>query len=305
MPSFEQLLKEKNNRLESVPLSLQSVVEKQQSEVVNQILSKLSRLKTINGQIKIDAANIRMITEISDELKKVFLNDEYLQAVKEFSKEFEIQASLNSKLIEKGFGSIDSPVASEIYIQTAKRNAIEALIGSPIDTQFIKPIQSLLENAVVNGSHVNETMEAIQTFVKGAASTEGVNSGKILKYTKQITNDSFAIADRSYTSIVSDYLGNDWFYFAGSEVDQTRCFCHKRVGNYFHHKEIESWGNGDNLGECETKSGKWAGMIQGTNSSTIYSYLGGYNCMHSLMPVSEAIVPESDIERTRNLGYIN
>jgi hypothetical protein len=299
MPSFESLLKEKNERLESIPLELQTVVEKQQKKVLNDVISKLSKLKTINGQYKIDAQNIRIIAEISDDLKKVFLNDEYLKAVKDFSKEFEVQATLNSKLIDKGFGETANPVASEIYIQTAKKNAVDALIGSPVDSQFIKPIQGLLEQAVVNGATVNETISSIQSFVEGSN-----KDGKILKYVKQITNDSFAIADRSYTSIVSDYLDNEWFYYAGSEVNNTRCFCAERVGNFYHYKEIESWGNGENIGECNIGGGKWAGQIPGTNSSTIYSYLGGYQCMHSLMPVSEAIVPESDIERARSLGYI-
>lgn len=300
MPSFESLLKEKNERLESIPLELQTIVEKQQREVLNGILSKLSRLTTVNGQYKIDAKNIKIIAEISDELKKVLLNDEYLKAVRDFSKEFEIQATLNSKLIDKGFGETANPVASEIYIQTAKRNAVDALVGSPVDSQFIKPIQGLLENAVVNGATVNETIDSIRTFVEGGNGAEG----KILKYAKQITNDTFAIADRSYTSIVSDYLSNDWFYYAGSEVENTRCFCAERVGNYYHYKEIESWANGENLGDCNIGGGKWAGQIPGTNSSTIYSYLGGYQCMHSLIPVSEAIVLDSDIERAKNLGFI-
>lgn len=301
MPSFEALLREKNDRLDKIPLALQTVVEKQQKEVLNNILSKLSRLTTVNGQYKIDAANIRVISEISDELKSVLLNDEYLKAVREFSKEFEIQARLNSRIIEKGVGEIDSPVASEVYIQTAKRNAVDALVGSPIDANFIKPIQGLLEQAVISGASVNETISSIRTFVEGGNGAEG----KIIKYAKQITNDSFAIADRSYTSIVSDYLGNDWFYYAGTEVENTRCFCKERVGRYFHYKEIESWGNGENIGSCNIGGGKWAGMIPGTNSATIYSYLGGYQCLHSLMPVSEAVVPEEDIERARDLGYIN
>lgn len=300
MASFESLLKEKNERLESIPLELQTIVEKQQREVLNGILSKLSRLTTVNGQYKIDSENIKIIAEISDELKKVLLNDEYLKAVKDFSKEFEVQATLNNKLIDKGFGETANPVASEIYIQTAKRNAVDALVGSPVDSQFIKPIQGLLEKAVVNGATVNETIDSIRTFVEGGNGAEG----KILKYAKQITNDTFAIADRSYTSIVSDYLSNDWFYYAGSEVENTRCFCAERVGNYYHYKEIESWANGENLGDCNIGGGKWAGQIPGTNSSTIYSYLGGYQCMHSLIPVSEAIVPDSDIERAKNLGFI-
>lgn len=297
MPSFESLLKEKNDRLSAIPLTLQTTVEKQQSQVLNDILAKLSRLATINGQFKIEASNIRLVSEITDELKGVFLNADYLKAVTEFASEFEIQANLNSDLIQKGFKDVTNPVASELYIQQAKKNAIETLSDSRM---LSTPVQKILENSVINGATINDTIDSLRNFVEG----EGDAEGKILKYVKGISNDSFAIADRSYTSIVSESLGNDWFYYNGSEVDHTRCFCHKRVGNYYHYKEIESWGNGENLGECDLGDGTWAGEIQGTDSATIYSYLGGYGCLHSLIPVSEAVVPESDMERTRNLGYI-
>jgi len=300
MPSFEAILKEKNARLESIPLELQTVVQKQEKKVLRDIIAQLNKLTTVNGQIKIDSANIRVITEITDELKSILLNDDYLKAVKSFASEFEIQAGLNDDLIKKGFGAFESPVASELYIQTAKRSAVDALVGAPIDANFIKPIQGLLENAVVNGASINETMDSISLFIEGNPEVDG----KIIKYAKQITNDSFAIADRSYTSILSDSLDNEWFYYAGSEVSKTRCFCQQRVGNYYHYKEIEAWGNGENLGDCNTGDGTWQGQIQGTNSATIYSYLGGYNCMHSLIPVSEASVPDSDIERAKSLGYL-
>lgn len=301
MPSFEALIKEKSDRLEQIPLKLQTVVEKQQNKVLNDILSKLYKLETKDGEYLISSKNIRLISEISDELKSVFLNKDYLESTKEFASEFEKQAVFNQKLIEKGFGETISPVASEIYIQTAKKNAIESLIGSPIDKEFIKPIQSILETAVVNGASINDTMDSIATFVKGS---DG-NDSKILKYAKQISNDSFAISDASYTSIISDYLDAEWFYYSGSEVDKTRCFCHERVGNYYHYKEIESWGNGENLGKCDLGGGEWAGEIPGTNAQTIYSYRGGYNCMHFFVPVSEFMIPDSDLERARNLGYID
>lgn len=301
MPTFDELLKEKNNRLEQIPIALQTVVEKQQKQVLNEVLSQLDKLEKINGQIKINSANLKVISNISDELKTIFINDDYLKAVREFAKEFDTQAELNNKIIEKGFGVIDTPIASQTYLDIAKKNAINALVGSPADSNFIKPVQSILENAVINGSSINDTIDNLRNFVEGNPEGES----KILKYAKQITNDSFAIADRSYTSIVSDSLGNDWFYYAGSEVNHTRCFCKERVGNYFHYKEIESWGRGENLGDCNVGDGTWSGEIGGTNESTIYSFLGGYNCLHSLMPVSEAVVSESDIERARSLGYID
>ena len=300
MPSFEALVKEKSTRLEEIPLELQTFAQKQEKKILKDIISQLDKLEKVNGQIKINNANLRAIADISDELKTIFVNKDYLKAVKQFASEFDTQATVNNKLFEKGFGSVDVPLASKEYIDIAKQNAVDALAGEPYKTITVKPIQGILENAVVNGANITDTINSLETFILGDEETVG----QIGKYLKQITNDSFAIADRSYTSIVSEDLGNDWFYFSGTVVKNTRCFCEQRVGNYYHYKEIESWGNGENLGSCDIGGGVWAGEIDGTNESTIYSYLGGYNCLHSLIPVSEFVVPESDKERARNLGYI-
>ncbi len=300
MPSFEDLIKQKSKRLEDIPLELQTLAEKQQGKILNEIIAKLDKLEKVNGQIKISSKNLRAIADISDDLKSIFVNKDYLKAVSEFAKEFDVQAGVNDNLIKKGFGAVETPLASKSYLDIAKRNAVDALAGEPYVNISVKPIQSILENAVVNGANINDTIDSLRLFIEGDEGT----ASQILKYTKQITNDSFAIADRSYTSIVSEELDNDWFYFSGTVVKNTRCFCEQRVGNYYHYKEIESWGRGENLGTCDTGDGTWGGEIDGTNESTIYSYLGGYNCLHSLIPVSEAIVPDSDLERARSLGYI-
>lgn len=300
MSKLFDLIKEKNERLNSIPLKMQTAAEKQQRVVFNDIVKKLSQLDTDGDIIRINSKNLKLINEILDELKSVLLNDEYKKTVQAFVKQFDVQAKLNDKIIKAGLGETANPMATKTYLNNAKKNAVQSLLGSPLDTEFVKPVAKLLESAVVNGATINETIDNIRTFVEG----DKKNDGKILKYVKQITHDSFAVADRSYTSIVSDYLDADWFYYAGTEVEATRCFCHERVDRYFHYKEIESWADGENLGDCNIGGGKWSGMIPGTNARTIYSYLGGYGCLHSLMPVSEAIVPKKDIQRAIDLGFI-
>jgi hypothetical protein len=296
MASLEQLIKEKSKRLNDIPLSLQTTVIKQQKEVLDEILFLIGDLDVKNGQFVISKQNIKTIEKISDDLKKVFLNDEYLKSVKEFAKEFDVQAKINNNLIKTGFGEVVTPIASAAYIEAAKRSAVSTLLNA---SEFVAPIQSMLETAVVNGASLKETIASVRTFAEG---NDKVDS-KVLSYVKQISNDSFAVADRSYTSIISDFLESEWFYYAGGEKATTRCFCEARVGKNFYYKEIESWGDGENLGECNTGGGRWGGMIEGTNSATIYSYLGGYNCMHSLIPISEALISDEDKERAKKFGY--
>jgi hypothetical protein len=300
MADFTKLLKEKNKRLNDIPAEFLTVVEKQQKVILNDIINQLSSLTTVDGKIKINGSNLKEVVKISDELKSIFLNDEYLKAVKEFTGEFVTQANLNDKLIKAGFGEIAESPAAKIYIDIAKKNAINALTTNGIELNYISPLQSILEASVVNGASLSETIASIKLFVDGG---EGEVS-KILKYASTIANESFVIADRSYTSIIADYLDSEWFYYSGDEIQGTRCFCKERVGHYFHYLEIESWGNGANLGDCDLGGGEWAGMIEGTNSATIFSYLGGWRCRHSLMPASEFGIPEEDMQRAINLGFV-
>lgn len=293
--SFKSLLEEKNKRLSAIPLAVQTEFEKNQNKILSKIIKELSTLDTKGGEIKISGKNLDKISKIFDELESIFLTDDYKDAVKEFSKEIGKQSVLNAKLVKETLG-LEVPIVADSYIALAKKSAVEQLLTTD---GYSKPLRDLIEQAVVSGASIDDTINSITDYVIGK---EGKES-RILKYVKQVTNDSFAIADRSFTSIISDFLGNDWYLYAGVEIEGTRCFCRERVNQYFHFKEIEAWGRGDDIGECETTDGNWAGKRVGTNESTIFSYLGGYECQHSLIPVSEAIVPESDVNRVKELGY--
>ena len=75
MASLEQLIKEKSNRLNDIPLELQSVVIKQQKQVLDEILSLLNELDVKNGSIVISKENLKTIQIISDDLKNIWFID--------------------------------------------------------------------------------------------------------------------------------------------------------------------------------------------------------------------------------------
>jgi hypothetical protein len=75
----------------------------------------------------------------------------------------------------------------------------------------------------------------------------------------------------------------------------------ERVDKYFHVTEIEYWGETPSLwNTCKTKLHKGGGMIAGTNKTTIFTYRGGWQCNHQIIPVSEKIVPKDVIKRNSN-----
>jgi hypothetical protein len=79
----------------------------------------------------------------------------------------------------------------------------------------------------------------------------------------------------------------------------------------WHRREIEEWGRRAAAGEDLDGNGNpgWAGMVEGTNAQTIFLYLGGWyggreGCRHVLIPQSRLAVPQEDLDRMRELGYI-
>lgn len=295
--TLKQLLKQKNDRLQSIPEALLSVVERTQKKIFSQIVTLLDSLDRSGGKILSSSDNLLAATEIIDDLKKILLSSEYTIAVKEFAKEFDVQKKVNDDYFKEVFGDFDKVKIAESLVKKAKSDAVNALLSSPLDENFLKPLENILTDSIATGSGWRETLEAIQNFTTGNAEKDG----KLLQYSKQIAHDDFAFADRSYSNAVADELDVEFYFYSGGEIPTSRCFCKERHEQYFHYKEIEAWGRGENLGEC--KSGDlWAGAVPQTNAQTIFIYAGGFNCGHSIMPVSIFDVPKEVIQRNISNG---
>jgi hypothetical protein len=217
------------------------------------------------------------------------LGSEYTSAVKDFAKEFDKQAKITNQIFRKGFDFTDTKL-QENLVKISKRSTSEILLDNIGDQRFSSLIAQEVEIAVSNGASFKDTVKAIRGLVEG----DKEKDGKLLQYSKQIAHDQFAIADRSYTSAVADELDADWFFYSGNTIDSTREFCRKRHNKYFYYKEIEDWADEE-----------WDGKIDGTNEKTIYSTAGGYNCRHSIIPVSIFAVPKDVIRRNISNGNFN
>lgn len=104
VPQFKKLLAEKNKRLEQVPAALQDIVKSQQKKILAGIISQLA-FDMDAGRILPTTKNLNLIDNISDKIKSVIFNKEYLAGIKEFAGQFDEQASLNEKVIEKAYGN--------------------------------------------------------------------------------------------------------------------------------------------------------------------------------------------------------
>lgn len=300
-PPFIDIIQAKNNRLESVPSALLGTLDKTEKQVVNGILELISQLEVKGGMFVQSASNLRLAALITAQLKDVLIQSDYTKAVAQFASEFDIQAEINLKYFSEAFGVQN---ASEIVITAvniAKRNAIDLLVNRAADAEFIAPIKNIIEQSVVNNASFSDTVTAIREFVEGTPTADG----RLLRYTTQVSRDTFAIADASVSKLYSDEIGADWFYYSGGLIDSSRPFCVERSGRYFHRTEIEMWGAGVRTTgmSLPNSKGAWGGEILGTSTANIFSYRGGYNCGHSIMPVSVFAVPPFVIERNIAQGF--
>lgn len=308
MPTLRELLNEKAARLESVPDKLETrliTVQKELLKAVEELLSKFDIDR--DGYFVVSQANFDLANELDVLLREVLDRSEYAEAVTEFAKEFNTQIGVNNAYFVEAFKGFEKSEIGELIVRQAQKNAVEILINSTPNTEFIYPIKQQIENAIVTGSRFRETLDNLQDWIIGYTDTEGTfKEGKLVAHSKQIAHDTFAVADRSYANAVAEEFNAQWFVYSGGVIKTTRPFCRERHNKYFCKKEIELWGAGTNTDTKEFKTpqqGGWQGKMDGTDSRTIFVTAGGYNCMHSIMAISIFAVPKDQIQRAIDLGY--
>lgn len=251
--------------------------------------------------MKFNKKNVEISGAIREQLRRVLLTSEYTAIVADFAEEFDTQEGVTNSLLNETFPDfIPGGLASDI-VKQSKKETVEIFINGITDEAFADAISKQVTLAVNNNGSFTDTLKIIRQIVIG---DEEVDS-KIQQYAQQVAHDQFALADRAYTSQVSEEIGAEWFFYSGSEIKTTRPFCAERHNQYFYYKEIERWGEGfktEGL-SLPNKTGDWAGKIDGTNEKTIFTTAGGWNCRHSIIPVSILNVPKSVIERNMNEGY--
>lgn len=293
-----QIIARKNQRIEDVPEAFQSSVEKLQRRIFNRIIDLIGELRTDGGLINMTESNLLRVQMINDELKQVLQGREYINAVKDFVSEFDTQKAINDEYFRRAFGTDFTQVGiANQLVRNAQRNALEILSGAPAEQNFIAPIKAQLEQAVSSGASFSETVKGIRELVEGTEEADG----RLLRYSKQVSWDAFALSDRAYTNAIADDLEAEWFRYSGGLVKDSRCFCEERDKQFFHFKEIEAFGRMEDLGVCNIGDG-WQGMMAGTNESTIFIVAGGYNCKHTWSPVSITLVPKDVIYRNMSNG---
>lgn len=294
----------KVDRITLVPEEFLSKIPASEGEIYDAVVALLGRLDVRNGSFVVNKKNVQIVSQISALLRQVLLGSSYVDAVTEFVAQFDQQTVINRDLFEQLFPGFTGSELADQIMQVAKREAVELFLNQASATDFVAPLRDVIQQAVYNGQGYGETLTNIRNFIQG----QGDELGALEKYSKTYAHDTFAVADRSYTAVVGQELKAEWYFYSGGTIATTRAFCRERHGQYFHIKEIEGWfaspvihQKGQQTPQITSRNGvvgvHWEGMWMGETFDTFFTYAGGYNCGHSVLPVSAFGVPKPVLER--------
>ena len=301
MASFDELVARKIKLLETVPETIVTAAEKAQRDAWRKLGPLLAEMDVdATGNIRQTEDNIRRIGLITEELNKVLAGGEYKDAVQSFLSSIDEGVQLTDEIAKKIDSSFEPDNVQRQLLAISKQNAINAFFGSGLRDNVTVPFLEQLTANVAARAPLNQAVKALQGVIEGTETTDG----RLLANVRTTANTAQAIADRSYAAAVNEELGIEYFQYLGGEIPTTRPFCEHREGAIFHRKEIEAWGDGKNsAGINDISNGTWAGRIDGTDSRSIFTFVGGWNCRHFLVPVIKQKVPASVIARAKAEGY--
>jgi hypothetical protein len=292
----DKTLQDLHKLLDESVTKLESSIPKIEKQVFDKLVLEVSKLETdLLGNIKPNVSNLKSLQKIKSSLSDIILSPEYVSNVGKFINTFDKSKELIDDYFFELVNTFDNKKAlfNEILSNSVSVTE-ESLLGAGVTNDIITPITDYLSKSVTQGQNLTELIDELSIKIKGYKT----NLGYIQKNVKQIATDSINQYSANYTQSISDDLDFEYYLYSGANKITSRCFCLEREGKYFSKKEIEYWGSTPSLwNTCKTKVYKGGGRIPSTDKKSIFTYRGGYQCNHLIMPVSELVVPKEVIER--------
>ncbi len=275
------LLDDRINNLEDVPDQFADDYIDSLPSMLARIIAILAILELIDGKVVLSVENQQKVAAIGSAVEASLLDDPKLQAaLVRYARSFNDQEAILQKLYSQFDGYQQKAVYRNI-IANSQQTALEALGEGAIRSEIIPPLKQFVNSAISSEQSFSSLVASIENALLDPDST-------LIGNIRTASRDFFSVSDASYTIAVSNDLGIEWFLYTGQTVKESRGFCLERKGKVFHKTEIRGWAKQD-----------WQGKIPTTDSTTIFIFRGGYNCLDLFMPVDESDVPLDVIARIK------
>jgi len=308
--TLSEIIAAKVDAYDDVPIAFNSTAEKVNERIYREVLQLMNRMQTEAGAITSSAENYALAEQIRLRMRAVLDGREYQSAVLNFANEFDLQTERSNRYFQKILGEAFDPKSEYIRaVDNSKRRAVQLLLGDSVSDTIFEPLTENLFSSISTNASLSQTQTAVKHFL-----VDSGQYGKLASYSQQITRDLFSVTDRNYTEAYAVDLGLDWYRYQGGKVADSRAFCVQKNGGWYHKNEVESWGRTTYVDNTKvvadgkpqpvtTSPGNWKGRIPATNSKTIFSYCGGYQCGHALLPTTRESIPDKWIQRSIERGY--
>lgn len=241
-------------------------------------------------RIKQSAANRKILVEAEKKIQSVYKSPQYINAVSAYIAAI---PKIDSQAGEYFAAISDSFTANRVFLKDLQFDTIamveKYILQDGLQSQVVGPLVQMMSQNINAGGSYSGFLEQLRTHVKGDANVEA----RAMRYTRTFIRDTLFTYARSYQQAAANDLKLEFYFYSGGAIDTTRTFCLDRMGKYFHRREVELWANLE-----------WSGKKADTTESSIFTFAGGWNCGHEIIPVSQAIVPKQTLERAREAGYI-
>jgi hypothetical protein len=260
-----------------------------QKDLYNQLSIILKDLELdSDGYIKQNSVNRKVMSAAEAKIQEVFSSTLYTTAVSNY---VQVVPKIDLQNV-KYFKAIDATFSPKRqFLKNLQNEAIATIekyvMQDGLQSQVISPLVQILNQNINSGGQFSGFLQQVRDYVVGNSQVDG----RALSYSRTYLRDSLFTYSRTYQQSITNDLGLEWYFYSGGVIDKSREFCVNRSGNYYHHAEVESWANES-----------WQGKKQGTTESSIFLFAGGWNCGHSIIPVSTLIVPPSDLARIKKAG---
>lgn len=271
------LLDDLENSIQKFVSDFEKALPGSNQEIADELISFLGKLKqSKSGNLIQSVDNLKLIDRYRKTLDKAIYESNYTDSATKFIENFKSTTGYVNDYFATLVSTFETKELYGAILQANVDNAASVLLGSGIDANFKDPIIKILKDQVVTGSNTKAARQTLRDFIQGNPDKE--IAGKLNRYVNQVANDSVRQFTRSYTKAVTDDLGLKHYFFKGTKINDSRSFCKARVGKYFTEAEVKSWSKLD-----------WSGKNPSTTADTIFLLVGGWNCKHSLVPVSKLL----------------
>lgn len=262
----DQLISKLERLNSNIIATITKLAKKQENIAVDNLIQSLNRLQLEpSGALSSTSGNINAISELIDTYRASIFTPQFVSSITVPLYNHYIQvAKLQREYYLVSEGAFGNTALLTSLQTNAISNTITGLQYAGIDVTGLNRVLS----AVISD---NSTIPQAGEIIRANVPTE------LERYANEIVTDSLYQYERNVTKVVTNDLGLEHYYYSGTTRETTRPFCRTRAGKVYTEAEVRSWG----------KMGDWAGKIPGTDEKTIFSYLGGYNCRHRLLPITE------------------